>query len=130
KWESPHNPAYVIYTSGSTGTPKGVVVTHDGTPSFAGALIAQFAVTPEARVLQFASLSFDAALWEIAMALGSGATLVLSTAEERHGDALAQLIRSRGVTHALLPPAVLASLPEDLPLESLAVGGEPCSADL
>jgi non-ribosomal peptide synthetase component F len=101
-----------------------------GIPSLAAAQITHFTVKPETRVLQFASLSFDATLWEIAMALGSGATLVLSTAEERRGDALAELIRSRGVTHALLPPAVLTSLPEDLPLETLAVGGEPCSADL
>ncbi|HXC65697.1 MAG TPA: AMP-binding protein, partial [bacterium] len=80
--------------------------------------------------MQFASLSFDATLWEIAMALGSGATLVLPTEEERSGDALAEVIRSRGVTHATLPPAVLANLPEDLPLEALIVAGEVCSAVL
>src|SRR5262249_6749107 len=126
----PQNPAYLIYTSGSTGTPKGVVVTHAGIPSLVAAQITHFTVTPGARVLQFASLSFDATLWEIAMALGSGATLVLPVAEERSGDALAEVIRSRGVTHATLPPAALANLPEDLPLEALIVAGEACSAAL
>ena len=64
-------------------------------------------------------------------ALLSGATLVLPTSEERSGEPLATFIRGRGVTHANLPPAVLASLPEHVSLlETLIVGSEPCSPDL
>ena len=125
----PQHPAYVIYTSGSTGTPKGVSVTHRGIPNLAAAQIDRFAIGAKARVLQFASPSFDAAISEVATVLVSGATLVLPGAE-RSGDALARLIREQNVTHATLPPVLLAGLSEDLPLETLIVAGDACSADM
>src|SRR5262245_8812228 len=125
----PHNLAYVIYTSGSTGTPKGVAVTHHGIPHLAAAQIDRFAITSQSRVLQFASPSFDAAVSEIATALVSGATLVLAAAE-RGGDALAGLICEHNVSHATLPPVLLADLPEDVPLQTLIVAGEACPADV
>ncbi|MFL5000740.1 MAG: amino acid adenylation domain-containing protein, partial [Xanthobacteraceae bacterium] len=125
----PLHPAYVIYTSGSTGQPKGVVVPHAGIPNLAAAQIDRFGVTSQARVLQFASPSFDAAISEIAMALVSGAALILPGAE-RSGEALARLVDEQNVTHATLPPAVLADLSENLPLETLIVAGEACPADV
>src|SRR5262249_20613087 len=125
----PHNLAYVIYTSGSTGTPKGVAVTHGGIPHLAAAQIDRFAITAQARVLQFASPSFDAAVSEIAATLVSGATLVLAPAQ-RAGDALARVICEQNVSHATLPPVLLAELPEHVPLQTLIVAGEACSADV
>ena len=124
----PQNTAYVIYTSGSTGTPKGVTVTHGGIPNLAAVQIDRFAITSAARILQFASQSFDAALWEMASALMGGAALVLIAPGKRSGDALARLIRAQDVTHATLPPVLLPDLPADLPLETLVVAGEACSA--
>jgi nonribosomal peptide synthetase DhbF len=126
----PHNPAYVIYTSGSTGMPKGVIVTHAGIPGLAAASVEHFGITRGTRILQLASLSFDVAVNELAAALASGAALVLPASEERSGPPLANLIQSRGVTLAMLTPAMLANLPAHLPLDTLIVGGEPCSPDL
>ncbi|MER7789175.1 amino acid adenylation domain-containing protein [Streptomyces sp. NPDC097640] len=127
-------PAYVIYTSGSTGTPKGVVVTHRGIPALAGALAGRLGIGPGSRVLQFASMGFDAAVSELCMGLLSGATLVPAPAEKLlPGPPLAAFTRRARITHALLPPSSLAvmdprgDLPDDM---ALYVGGEACPAEL
>jgi amino acid adenylation domain-containing protein len=125
----PRHPAYVIYTSGSTGTPKAISVPHAGIPNLAAAQIDRFAISRQARVLQFASLSFDASISEIATVLLSGAALILSTGE-RSGHALARLMRERKISHATLPPGLLADWSDEVPLETLIVAGEACSADV
>jgi amino acid adenylation domain-containing protein len=69
--------AYVIYTSGSTGAPKGVMIRHGGLASYVLATQRDLALTPSDRMLQFASLSFDASVEEIFCCLASGAALIL-----------------------------------------------------
>src|SRR3989442_1209692 len=56
-------------------------------------------------------------------------TLVLAPAQ-RGGDALARVICEQNVSHATLPPVLLAELPEHVPLQTLVVAGEACSADM
>ena len=42
----------------------------------------RFGVTPESRVSHFASPSFDASVFELMMAFGAGATLVIVAADD------------------------------------------------
>ncbi len=126
------NLAYVIYTSGSTGVPKGVMVTHSGLASLSAHQRASLAVGPGSRVLQFASASFDTSIWELCMALTSGACLVIVPSEQRLGEDLAAFIRQEAITHTTLPPAVLSALAAgSLPsVSTLIVAGEACSYEV
>ncbi|WP_266114256.1 amino acid adenylation domain-containing protein [Aldersonia sp. NBC_00410] len=105
------HPAYVIYTSGTTGRPKGVVVPHRGVGNFAAELVQRFAVGAGSRVLHVASPSFDAAVLELLLGFGAGATVVVAPAAVRGGPELGELIARERVTHAFLTPTVLATVP-------------------
>jgi amino acid adenylation domain-containing protein len=127
------NLAYVIYTSGSTGRPKGVMVAHRGLCNVAEAQVSAFNVAPESRVLQFASLSFDASIFEVLLAMRAGATLCLAPQEAMlPGEPLVQTLRDEDINVLVIPPSVLAALPAAaLPdLQTILSAGEACPAEL
>lgn len=124
------NRAYVIYTSGSTGRPKGVEISHVGLANVVREQIRRFGLGPGKRVSQFASLSFDASIWECVMALGSGACLC-PLESPLVGEDLAAFFQSQKITHTTLTPSVLAQLPQQSypHLEVVIAAGEACSPD-
>nr|WP_037679926.1 non-ribosomal peptide synthetase [Streptomyces griseus] len=125
--------AYVIYTSGSTGVPKGVVVDNRGLAALARTQRDRFRLGPDSRVLQFSAPGFDASVMELLMAFASGGTLVVpADTGPLVGDDLERALRDGGITHALVPPAALATLPtSDFPaLRTLVVGAEVCPGEL
>ncbi|MCY1077884.1 non-ribosomal peptide synthetase [Archangium lansingense] len=123
------NAAYVLYTSGSTGRPKGVEVPHAGLCDLAYARMRAFGVGAECRLLQLASLGFDASIWEFLLTVSVGGTLyVPEGGRVPLGEDLRRVLVEGAVTMVTLPPSVLALLPEE-GLEHLRVVksvGEAC----
>jgi len=129
---SPDDLCYIIYTSGSTGRPKGVMITHRGLSNVAGAQQRILQANPESRVLQFASMSFDASIFEVSLALAAGGKLQIPPRDLFPGPALADFIRDTGINFVTLPPSALAATPnDDLPLlHTVSAAGETCPQTL
>lgn len=126
-------PAYIIYTSGTTGLPKGTCISRRALQTFISGLQDRLRLGLSDNILQFSSPSFDASIWEIFLALISGASLIIPDESQRRvGAALTQFIKEQGITHAILTPTVLNTLnPDETPsLRIVASGGEPCTAHL
>jgi amino acid adenylation domain-containing protein len=99
------NPAYVIYTSGSTGMPKGVPVSHGAIGDHCRDMASYYEYTAADRVLQFASLNFDASIEQIVCPLLAGAQLVLRDDELWAPDEFPGKVLEYGLTVINLPPA-------------------------
>lgn len=112
----PGNPAYVIYTSGSTGTPKGVMISHKSFHNFVQHQANVLELSIHNKTLQFASPSFDAAIIDIWTPLIKGATIHLYPNNKIVGEPLLDFIVKHNIdTVPLMPPMVLASLPQNRP---------------
>ncbi|HTU46963.1 MAG TPA: amino acid adenylation domain-containing protein [Bryobacteraceae bacterium] len=125
--------AYLMYTSGSTGQPKGVLVQHLGVCHVADAQVEKFDLTTDDQILQFASPSFDASIFEMVMAPRCGGVLHLAAAEDlMPGPPLVQLLKARRITVLTMPPSALAAVPPiELPdLRIVVSAGEACPAEL
>ncbi len=126
--------AYVIYTSGSTGRPKGVLVPHEGIASLAATAIDRMGLREDSRVLQYASVGFDVAVFELTMAVCVGGTLVVAPDEVRTaGRELTDFLAAQRITHLILPPSLVSALPAGCELPAgatILVGTETVPPDL
>lgn len=122
--------AYIIYTSGSTGRPKGVMIEHTSIVNLIHWHIDRYGVTGFSRSTVMAGVGFDACALEIWSALLSGSTLFIVKDEIRlQPELLLDFYRRHGITHAFVPPALIATLiladqPPDLALRYVLIGGD------
>lgn len=127
---NPDNLAYVIYTSGSTGNPKGVLLEQKSLCNLVHTSKELMQFTSKSRVIQFASLSFDASVFNIFNSLVSGSELYLCCEEDIIPvEPLTTFLQKNKITHALLPPTVLNLLDESQlkDLQVVISGGSACS---
>ncbi len=108
------NLAYVIYTSGSTGSPKGVMIEHRSSVNMIVDQIKSFNISDKDNVLQFATLSFDASVYEIFMALLGGSSLILIEKDNiKDYNSFTNYIKEKSVSVVTLPPSYLNLLEFD-----------------
>jgi amino acid adenylation domain-containing protein/thioester reductase-like protein/non-ribosomal peptide synthase protein (TIGR01720 family) len=125
--------AYIIYTSGSTGKPKGVMIEHRGIANLKTFFQQNYHVDEKDNMLQFASSSFDASVWEIFTSLLTGATLYMVPKETINNLVdFENFINNNEITMTLLPPTYLASMEPArvTKLKNLFTGGSAITKEL
>ncbi|MFE6055026.1 amino acid adenylation domain-containing protein [Kitasatospora sp. NPDC056446] len=124
---SPRDLAYVVYTSGSTGRPKGVMVEHRSLYNTVTAVVGPYGLTPDSRVFQLCSMSFDTGVQDLFTTWAAGGTMVVPRPDvARNGTYLVEHMLAGRVTTASIPITVLSSLdPDSLPgMDTVRVGGD------
>ncbi|HET9183950.1 MAG TPA: non-ribosomal peptide synthetase [Candidatus Angelobacter sp.] len=127
---APQDLAYVMFTSGSTGRPKGVQIEHRALLKLVSWHIHAFRVSATDRASQYASVGFDAAVWEIWPYLVAGASiLMIDDCTRNNPTALRDWLRDHQISIAFVPTPVAEQLirldwPEDVALRTLLTGGD------
>ncbi|KQU66157.1 non-ribosomal peptide synthetase [Rhizobacter sp. Root29] len=112
----PDQLAYVIHTSGSTGRPKGVGVSHRALARHAQVAAGFFSLVPEDRVLQFATLNFDAFVEQLFAPLATGAAVVLRGPQVWDSAQFRREVIARRISIAPLTTAYWQLLAQDFAL--------------
>lgn len=115
--------ACIVYTSGSTGFPKGVMIEQHSIAGVLSEAKDHLGVKRDDIILQFSSMSFVAAMWDIVMTFLTGAALCIINRDEIM-DVLRfeQFLTNKNVTIAHLPPNYLSQL-NSLGVRILLTGG-------
>ncbi|MCK4764196.1 MAG: amino acid adenylation domain-containing protein, partial [Candidatus Aminicenantes bacterium] len=129
------NTAYVIFTSGSTGEPKGVPITHANFCPLMHWGYEFLGLGSRDRVVQNLSYYFDWSVWEIFIALTSGAGLYMVREDVMlDSPAYMDFLNENRITVLFITPTQFQSLThsgaELSSLKHLAIGAEKLTLDL
>jgi len=104
----PDDLAYVIYTSGSTGKPKGCMISHKAICNRLLWMQEQYQITDQDRILQKTPYTFDVSVWELFLALLSGACLVIAKPKgHQDNHYLIETIRKEQISICHFVPSML-----------------------
>jgi amino acid adenylation domain-containing protein/FkbH-like protein len=126
---NPESLAYVCFTSGSTGRPKGVCIPHRGVVR----LVRNneyITLGPEDRLAQCATVSFDAATFEVWGGLLNGGQVHIFSRESMLApERFTAELKASGITALFLTTALFNQVVAEVPqgfssLKSLLFGGE------
>jgi long-chain acyl-CoA synthetase len=106
--------AALIYTSGSTGIPKGVMLTHFNIVSAATSITDYLKIQADDVILNVLPLAFDYGLYQVLMAVKTGATVVLERSFAYPPAVLETLARERVTGFPVVPTVVSLLLKHDL----------------
>ncbi|MGW0207536.1 AMP-binding protein [Streptomyces sp. NPDC003233] len=127
--------AYVLFTSGSTGRPKGVPIRHRNLDAYLHHNIARYQVGPGCRLSQTFDLTFDPSIFDMFVAWGAGATLVVPSRDDLFDPV--GFVNDRRITHWYSVPSIItltresgSLLPGSMPgLRWSLFAGEPLTLD-
>jgi amino acid adenylation domain-containing protein len=98
--------AYLLFTSGSTGRPKGVPVGNRAVMAYLRRAIARYRFAPGDRLSHSFALTFDLSVFDLFCAWGSGATLVVPTADQARLPV--RYVSQRGLTSWFSVPSAIS----------------------
>jgi amino acid adenylation domain-containing protein len=126
---SASNLAYVIYTSGTTGRPKGTLMEHRSLVNLCYWHNRYYGVTGKDNATQYASIGFDASVWEIFPYLLKGASLhIIGDDIKLYTRQLGDYFREHQITIGFLPTQFCRQFMEEVgeigSLRVLLTGGD------
>ncbi|XWV25970.1 non-ribosomal peptide synthetase [Tupanvirus soda lake] len=125
------NLAYVIYTSGTTGLPKGVMIKQSSLINLMNSAIRILNIPVGYKILQYASIGFDAAGWDIYIGLFVGGTIYMVSDDTMISPIECyQYIKKNNINMATVTPVFLSEFPKEIitSLEILVVMGDMANA--